>query len=42
MNLVQIQMKMYNTVDLQDKVVLEMDEDHIVINASDIILNPFM
>lgn len=35
-------MKMYNTIELQDKVVLEMDEDHVIINASDIILNPFM
>jgi len=33
---------MYNTVELQDKVVLEMDADHVIINASDIILNPFM
>lgn len=33
---------MYNTLELQDKVVLEMDEDHIVIQAQDIILNPFM
>jgi len=35
-------MKMYNTKELQDKIAQEMDEDHVIINASDIILNPFM
>ena len=32
---------MYNNRDLMDRIVMEMDDDHVVIDASDIILPPF-
>jgi hypothetical protein len=32
---------MYNNRDLMDKVVLNMNEDHVTIDASDIVLKPF-
>ena len=32
---------MYNNKDLMDRIVMEMDDDHVVIDASDIILPPF-
>ena len=33
---------MYNNRELMDKIVMEMDDDHVVISAADIILLPFM
>lgn len=34
-------MRMYNTKDLMDRVIMEMDDDHVVIDASDIVLHAF-